>query len=239
MSVALSWRACSGSDSSGGRNPRRRGFPSVPTSTVLWVILAAALLVLVALALFVGGIATGATALYWACVAISAAAAVLLVVARLQQGRLTTGRPAGSGGDSHEIPQRGVHDGVHGEDASRGRGPGTHVAPAFAPDPVGGRAQPPAEPTTDDGDLIDREEPAVEEVEVSDLLLVVDLRTDVLVVDEHPRYHLADCPYLRGRSAIPVPVDEARTDGFTPCALCAPDRHLAAIERGRRGRGSA
>jgi hypothetical protein len=199
------------------------------------VILAAALLVLMALALFIGGIATGATALYWACVAISAAAAILLVAARLQQGRPTAVRPARSGGHIHEVPQRAVHD----EGPSRGRGPETRVAPAFAPDPVDGHAQPPAEPTIDDGDPIDSEEPPVEEVEVSDLLLVVDLRDDVLVVDEHPRYHLADCPYLRGRSAIPMPVDEARTDGFTPCALCAPDRDLAAIERARRGWGSA
>jgi hypothetical protein len=79
------------------------------------------------------------------------------------------------------------------------------------------------------------DEPPVEEVEVSDLLLVVDLRDDVFVVDEHPRYHLASCPYLRDRTAIPLPLDEARTDGFTPCAVCAPDHELAETERARRG----
>jgi membrane protein implicated in regulation of membrane protease activity len=55
------------------------------------VILGAALLVLVALALFVGGMATGATALYWACVAVSAVAAVLLVLARRQVTRPAAG----------------------------------------------------------------------------------------------------------------------------------------------------
>ena len=61
-------------------------------------------------------------------------------------------------------------------------------------------------------------EPPVEEVEVTDLLLVMDLRDEVLVVDEHPRYHLAGCPYLAGRETFPLPIDEARADGFTPCA---------------------
>jgi hypothetical protein len=79
-------------------------------------------------------------------------------------------------------------------------------------------------------------EPGVEEVEVTDLLLVVDLTDEVLVVDEHPRYHLDGCRWLTGRETVPLPLDEARTDGFTPCALCAPDRHLADRERGRRAR---
>jgi hypothetical protein len=74
----------------------------------------------------------------------------------------------------------------------------------------------------------------VEEVEVTDLLLVLDLTDDVLVVDEHPRYHLAGCPHLAGAETIPVALDQARTDGFTPCATCAPDRNLADRERTRR-----
>ena len=79
-----------------------------------------------------------------------------------------------------------------------------------------------------------RGEPGVEEVEVTDLLLVVDLTDEVLVVDEHPRYHLEGCRFLAGRETFPLPLDEARTDGFTPCALCAPDRHLADRERARK-----
>jgi hypothetical protein len=74
---------------------------------------------------------------------------------------------------------------------------------------------------------------------VTDLLLVVDLRDEVLVVDEHPRYHVDGCPWLAGRTTIPLPVDEARTDGFTPCGQCAPDRHLAQLERARRAEGPA
>jgi hypothetical protein len=77
-------------------------------------------------------------------------------------------------------------------------------------------------------------DPPVEEVEVTDLLLVVDLTDEVLVLDEHPRYHLAGCVHLRGRTPIPLPLDEARRDGFTPCAVCAPDRHLAEQVRARK-----
>ena len=39
-------------------------------------------------------------------------------------------------------------------------------------------------------------DPPVEEVEVTDLLLVVDLKDEVYVVDEQPRYHLAGCVHL-------------------------------------------
>jgi hypothetical protein len=74
-------------------------------------------------------------------------------------------------------------------------------------------------------------------VEVTDLLLVVDLRDEVLVVDEHPRYHVAGCSWLTGRTAVSLPLDEARTDGFTPCGRCTPDRRIAQLERARRAGG--
>jgi hypothetical protein len=56
----------------------------------------------------------------------------------------------------------------------------------------------------------------------------------VLVVDEHPRYHVAGCRHLVGRETIPIPLDEARTDGFTPCGTCRPDATLAERVRARR-----
>jgi hypothetical protein len=105
-------------------------------------------------------------------------------------------------------------------DAPEERTGGPAGPPATAPDPA------------DDGG-----EPPVEEVEVTDLLLVVDLRDEVLVVDEHPRYHVAGCSWLAGRHTVALPLDEARTDGFTPCGRCAPDRYLAQVERGRRAGG--
>ena len=77
-------------------------------------------------------------------------------------------------------------------------------------------------------------EPPVEEVGVADLLLVLDLATDVLVVDRHPRYHLPGCRHAIGASAVPLPMVDARTDGFTPCGVCTLDHVLAERERAHR-----
>jgi hypothetical protein len=106
------------------------------------------------------------------------------------------------------------------------------VGPGSEP-PTRGRHAPPSSPAGRSA-AGRAGEPPLEEVEVTDLLLVVDLRDEVLVVDEHPRYHLGGCRWLSGKETIPLPVDEARTDGFTPCGSCEPDRHLADVARARR-----
>jgi hypothetical protein len=49
----------------------------------------------------------------------------------------------------------------------------------------------------------------------------------VWVIDGRPRYHLAECAFLAGRSPEPVALSQAVQDGFTPCGLCDPDDHLA------------
>ncbi|MBM7775776.1 hypothetical protein JOD54_005980 [Actinokineospora baliensis] len=74
-------------------------------------------------------------------------------------------------------------------------------------------------------------EPDEESTDAADLLVVSDLRADVRVLDERPRYHLARCGWLGARSSIPLPVAEARQLGFTPCAHCTPDAVLAAQYR--------
>jgi hypothetical protein len=170
------------------------------------VIVAAGLL-LVGLALFVAGILTGTTALYWACVAACLVAAVLIFRVWRQ---LDTPPPASA--DERSAPA--------GRPDAEPSAPSAPSAPAAGV--TGESSATPAEPA----------DPPVEEVEVTDLLLVVDLEDEVLVIDEHPRYHLAGCVHVAGRTTIPLPLDEARTDGFTPCAVCAPDSTLA--ERARR-----
>ncbi len=75
------------------------------------------------------------------------------------------------------------------------------------------------------------DEPPEEDVDMSDLLVVIDLTDEVFVVDLRPRYHLADCQHLRDRETVPIPVNEARADGFTPCGLCGPDASLALAAR--------
>jgi hypothetical protein len=238
------------------------------------VILAAALLVLVGLGLFVGGWLTGTTVLYWLCVVACVAAGVFLLLARARIGRTPSAptgptsrserpaeqRPASTGATAVRVdaapPERTV-----GRDWETTVAPvGDPAAPPVvqppvaepgAPEPVTGEpgvaehwsAEPafPEPPSTaahahrgSPGAQDASGDPPVEEVEVTDLLLVVDLRDDVLVVDEHPRYHLDRCRWLAGRETIPIPLDEARTDGFTPCGWCEPDRTLAERERGRR-----
>ena len=161
------------------------------------MILAAGLMVLVGVGLFVAAVLTGVDALYWTCVAVCVAAAVLLFVARR---RLTAAVPAGAPAAEEKAP------------AGVAAGAVRHT---------------PAEPE-------DLPDPGIEDVEVTDLLLVVDLKDEVLVLDEHPRYHRAGCRHLRGRTPIPLPHDEARTDGFTPCAVCEPDHTLAEQVRARK-----
>jgi hypothetical protein len=194
------------------------------------VIAGAALLVLLGLGLFVAGILTGMTWFYWACVASCAVAAVLLVVTRRRMATEGTPRTAQvtSATSSSAAARRSAAAGGPAGDA-----PVTGAVPARAvtSDAVAGNGAHagPAE----------RGDPPVEDVEVTDLLLVVDLKDEVLVIDEHPRYHLAGCRYLAGHETIPLPLDEARTDGFTPCAVCAPDRNFAERARARKAADSA
>jgi hypothetical protein len=205
------------------------------------VILAAGLLVLLGLGLFVAGILTGVTALYWGCVAACVVAAVLLFLARRQltpPGATATG-PAGTDAPAARTaadtsPARAPESPTGAATEAR---PATATAPsAAATAPSGAAAAPVVQPPARTGP---RGDPPIEEVEVTDLLMVVDLKDEVLVVDEHPRYHLEGCAHLTGRATIPLPLDEARADGFTPCAVCTPDRTLADRARGRRAAGSS
>ncbi len=193
------------------------------------MILAAGLLVLLGLGLFVGGILTGTTTLYWACVAACVVAAVLLLLARRQLRATSPADVASSPAPTDPL--------AAATPVEAGAAPAQQAA---------GPARPPSEPAgskpaADSARNVRRRpaDPPVEEVEVTDLLLVVDLKDEVLVVDEHPRYHLAGCAHLTGRPTIPLPLDEARTDGFTPCAVCEPDRNLAQRARARKAAGNA
>ena len=192
------------------------------------MILAAGLLVLAGLGLFVGGILTGMTALYWGCVAACVLAEVLLYLARRKLGTTPAAagkaEPAAASTVSTDSPP-----GTTPTSAAPAEGAG-HVEPAVS-SADGATAAPVAEPPPPVKDLPD---PPVEEVEVTDLLMVVDLKDEVLVIDERPRYHLPGCKHLVGHTGIPLPLDEARTDGFTPCGTCRPDATLADRVRSRK-----
>ncbi|MCE6993792.1 hypothetical protein LZG04_03055 [Saccharothrix sp. S26] len=74
-------------------------------------------------------------------------------------------------------------------------------------------------------------EPGEEDTDAADALIVSELTDEVRVLDERPRYHLADCSWLAARPSLGLPINEARHLGFTPCAVCRPDAGLAARER--------
>ncbi|HEV7654307.1 MAG TPA: hypothetical protein VGP36_06160 [Mycobacteriales bacterium] len=80
---------------------------------------------------------------------------------------------------------------------------------------------------------MDDGEPGIERVAVRDALRVAQLPDEVVVVDGHPRYHLADCPTLDGARTTALAVSVARRGGFTPCAVCGPDARLLARFRAR------
>jgi hypothetical protein len=90
------------------------------------------------------------------------------------------------------------------------------------------------EPVRPEDDVDPGGEPGEEPTDAADLLIVSELTVEVRVVDEHPRYHLANCRWLAGRGTIPLAISEARQLGFTPCARCGPDAVLAARHRAGR-----
>jgi hypothetical protein len=77
----------------------------------------------------------------------------------------------------------------------------------------------------------DDAEPGEETTSTTDIVLLADLEDEVVVVDEHPRYHLRACTWVGVRDTIPIGIGEARQLGFTPCARCGPDATLVAAHR--------
>jgi hypothetical protein len=77
---------------------------------------------------------------------------------------------------------------------------------------------------------VDREAPE-EQSDPEAAALVSGLEDEVLVIDEHPRYHVTGCRSLAAAALIPLPVREAVELGFTPCGWCTPDRSLASRHR--------
>ena len=137
------------------------------------MILAAGLLVLVGLGLFVGGILTGMTALYWGCVAACVIAAVLLFLARRTIPADPAKAPAASAPATGTTAAPGTTAGPARTTAETPGAGATDAAPAGAAgataaslaEPVGGQ---PADGARE------LEDPPIEEVEVTDLLLVVE-----------------------------------------------------------------
>lgn len=214
------------------------------------------LLVLAAFGLLAAALVTTQTSWAWFSVAASTAAALALVVDWFIRRR------AGSGAGDDEA---GVRTDRSGDRDGGDTAPaGTHTASAGGPDGSAADGEGAAGPEGIDGPsavppneasgwnragrTVDAgrggrsasegtEDPAEEDTDAADLLLVAELTEPVLVLDEHPRYHLATCRWLAGWDEslrITLPLRKARELGFTPCARCTPDSTLAAEVRAAR-----
>jgi hypothetical protein len=118
------------------------------------------------------------------------------------------------------------------------QGPPAANAPFAASEPVNVEETGPPPGAAADADFPDPpDEPPEEDVSAPDALRVVDVEDEVMVVDGRPRYHLASCPHLSGKQAVPLSRLEAREAGFTPCSLCAPDASFADAIRRRAAGG--
>lgn len=120
------------------------------------------------------------------------------------------------------------------QDADQDAEQATRTAPPVPPPPA--RRDPPEQPEAHRAvqPPPPDEEPAEEPTDAADLLVVSELTVEVRVVDEHPRYHLTTCAWLTDKATLPLPVNEARQLGFTPCSYCGPDAILAARHRAAR-----
>ncbi|MEU4249924.1 hypothetical protein AB0F15_21195 [Amycolatopsis sp. NPDC026612] len=191
---------------------------------MLYIVL---VLVLAALGLLVTALITASSLWAWVSIGLSVLAGLILVADWLRRRRRSAA-PA--------VPEV----------------PATEAGPAPEPAAAAERVEPAEEEQTTlipaSGDLGDTpaetpadasaetetkadSDPGVEETPEADVAVLAELEDEVVVVDEHPRYHLRTCVWLGTRDPIPIGVGEARQLGFTPCARCRPDATLVAAHR--------
>ncbi|EHR51902.1 hypothetical protein SacmaDRAFT_3689 [Saccharomonospora marina XMU15] len=197
---------------------------------MLYIVL---ILVLAALGLVVAALVTANSLWAWISIGLSVLAGALLVVdwwrrrsAAVTESGSSEAAEADGEGDGEPTsteegkPEPAAESAVGSEGASAAEPTATTTGTARAPRT---------------GTVEERDgEPAEEETDAADLLVVSEMDAEVLVVDEHPRYHLSGCDWLQARATIPLAVKEARELGFTPCARCGPDATLASRRRGKR-----
>jgi hypothetical protein len=190
------------------------------SSGLLYVVL---LCVLAAFALLVVALVSTETVWAWGSVALSVVGAVVLLL-DWQRRRRADARPSTSEVAAAEPTVDGGDDDSDADPQEDEGGPGESQATGDLDSPATGGVR---IGTNRD----DQQEPAEEDTDAADALVVSELTDEVLVLDERPRYHLAACGWVGERPTIPLPVNEARQLGFTPCAVCTPDAKLAASAR--------
>jgi len=184
---------------------------------VLYIVL---VLVLAALGLLVTALMTASSLWAWVSIGLSVLAGLLLVADWLRRRRRST---APAAVPSAPEPAEAASP-AEEEQTTLIPATGDLGDPAETPEPEPADASAEPETTADS-------EPGVEETPEADIAVLADLEDEVVVVDEHPRYHLRTCPWLGPRDTIPIGVGEARQLGFTPCDVCRPNATLVATHR--------
>ncbi|MFD4249879.1 hypothetical protein ACFWQL_09095 [Amycolatopsis thermoflava] len=194
-------------------------------------------LVLAALGLLIAALITANSLWAWISIGLSVAAGLLLVVDFVR--RRVARRRASAVEEQAEEPAAGAStddDEPSTPEATTVEKPADEAAPETRAAEV---EDAPADQTAlipTAGELVgtaEEGEPGEESTDPADAAIVDELDVEVVVVDEHPRYHLTDCGWLADRDTIPISVKEARDLGFTPCARCTPDAHLAEAHRAK------
>jgi septal ring-binding cell division protein DamX len=211
---------------------------------VLYIVL---VLVLAALGLLVFALITASSLWAWVSIGLSVLAGLILVADWLRRRRRSAPRaePAPAKPASEEaVSEEPAAEEPVSEEPSAEQPPaeaeqtvlipaaGDLGDPADTPEPeapaelaaaeVPAETQAEPEPETDPGE---------EETTAADIAVLADLEDEVVVVDEHPRYHLTTCVWLGTRDTIPIGIGEARQLGFTPCDRCRPDANLVSAHR--------
>lgn len=181
-------------------------------------------LLIAAMGLLVVALGTGHVALAWGSVALSVVVAALI----LRRWRRSWLQRQDAPEEDFEEEEDELIDAELGE---RSLQPGSASARQQQANP---------DPPADGGDSTEGSAQsgvitlAEEDTDAADLLVVYELEDEVLVIDEHPRYHLARCRLADHVHVERLPVREARQLGFTPCARCRPDTTLARQHRADR-----
>ncbi|MGH4015438.1 MAG: hypothetical protein ACRDSL_16230 [Pseudonocardiaceae bacterium] len=205
--------------------------------------LLAILLLLVAVGLLGAALVTGQIALAWGSVGVSAVLAVVLLALRRRSRRRRRDAAEAIRALLADVVAQG--DPVYGDPVYGGPALSSSAGSATAAgqaDPATSDRPPDSDEVAGSGEVAqpgasgasgadEDAEPDEEDTDAADLMVVWEMLEEVLVVDEHPRYHLARCEWPDTTHAERLPVREARELGFTPCAQCRPDAALVRRHR--------
>ncbi|KDN16900.1 hypothetical protein [Amycolatopsis rifamycinica] len=188
---------------------------------MLYIVL---VLVLAALGLLVTALITASSLWAWVSIGLSVLAGLILVADWLRRRRRSAAPAAAPAAPAVSTSEPEPEAPVEEEQTTLIPASGDLGDPADTPGPAPADASAETETTADP-------EPGVEDTPEADIAVLADLEDEVVVVDEHPRYHLRTCEWLGTRDTIPIGVGEARQLGFTPCDRCNPDATLVAAHR--------